>query len=95
MLSVTTLAKEKLKEALKNEKTDDDTCIRIASSSTTPGGIGFILDKEKQGDKIIKDEDGESLLLLGDEIVPVLTGMVLDYKNMGDKGMQFTITELK
>lgn len=61
----------------------------------TPAGIGFILDKEKQGDKIIKGENSEKLLLLGTDIAAILTGMILDYKDMGNKGMEFIITKIQ
>jgi hypothetical protein len=74
---------------------DPDTFIRMVPSLTTPAGIGFILDKEKQGDKIIKGENGEKPLLLGKDIAAILPGMVLDYKDMGNKSMQFTITGIQ
>jgi Fe-S cluster assembly iron-binding protein IscA len=93
MLSVTSSAKKKLKENLKYENTEDDTLIRITSSSIVPSRVGFILDKEKQGDKIIKDEKGEKLLLIDPEMEKVVSGMVLDYKQLGNAGMQFTIRE--
>ena len=53
MLTVTSKAKNKLKEALKNEKPNDNTFIRIASTSEIPGGVGFMLDNERNGDEII------------------------------------------
>ncbi|MBN1850138.1 MAG: hypothetical protein JW932_16310 [Deltaproteobacteria bacterium] len=94
MLSVTDSAKEKLREALENEKVDDGTFVQIATSFSTPGGIGFVLDKGKKRDKMIKDGDGDKFFLLGSDIHTVLTGMILDYNNLRNEEMQFTIMEL-
>ena len=94
MLSVTSLAKEKLKEALNTEKKEENTFIRIAPSSTASGGIGFILDREKHGDEIIEDDSGQKLILLGADMAPLLNGMLLDYKDTDKMGMQFTITQV-
>jgi Fe-S cluster assembly iron-binding protein IscA len=91
MLSVTPSAKRKLKETLKNIEKEDELLIRIAKRSSNPAGIGFSLDKEKKGDRIIWDDDGEKLLLIADDIVPFLSDMVLDYEASAIS-TRFTIT---
>ena len=93
MLFVTSAAKKKLKDRLVTEKKEDNSLIRITSSSLLSGRLGFILDNEKHGDRIIKDEEGEKLLLIDIEMEKIISGMVLDYKMLGDIGMQFTIRE--
>jgi Fe-S cluster assembly iron-binding protein IscA len=92
MLSVTSLAKEKMKYALENEKEDEESLIRITRSSDESQTLGFIIDTEKEGDQVIRDDEGEKLLLIGDEIGPTLVGLVLDYRDTG-QGMRFTITQ--
>ena len=89
MLLVTASAKERLKEKLHTEINDAETFVRIAPSPSRPAGIGFVLDKEKRGDKAIRDDEGRKLLLIGREVDSALADMVLD---VGDGELQFTIT---
>jgi Fe-S cluster assembly iron-binding protein IscA len=91
MLSVTFSAKEKLKNILQEERKDEESLISIARTSSNPQQIGFALDKEKEGDHVIEDNDGESLLLIKEDLAPILSGFVLDYRDTG-QGMRFTIT---
>jgi Fe-S cluster assembly iron-binding protein IscA len=91
MLSVTSSAKRKLKGFLRNLDSRDEVLIRIAGRSSNPAGIGFTLDKEKEGDRIVLDDDGEELLLIGDDLAPFLSGMVLDYDARANS-TRFTIT---
>jgi Fe-S cluster assembly iron-binding protein IscA len=92
MLSVTSLAKEKMKHALQAEKENEESLIRIARSSEPPYALGFLIDTEKEGDQVIRDNEGEKLLLIGEEIGTTLVGLVLDYRDTG-QGMRFTITQ--
>jgi Fe-S cluster assembly iron-binding protein IscA len=92
MLSVTSLAKEKMKQALQTEKEDEESLIRITRSSDPPQALGFLIDTEKEGDQVIRDNEGEKLLLIGEEIGPTLVGLVLDYRDTG-QGMRFIITQ--
>jgi Fe-S cluster assembly iron-binding protein IscA len=92
MLSVTSLAKEKMKYALQAESKDEESLIRITRSSDPPHELGFLIDTEKEGDQVIYDNEGEKLLLIGEDIGPVLVGLVLDYRDTG-QGMRFTITQ--
>ena len=91
MLSVTSSAKEKLKDDLRKEEKDDETLIRIARSSSDPQQLGFLLDKEKEGDRVIEDNQGEKLLLIADDLATILTGAVLDYGDTSE-GTKFTLT---
>jgi Fe-S cluster assembly iron-binding protein IscA len=90
MLSVTFSAKEKLKANLQNEKKDEESLMRLGRSSTDPQQLGFLLDKEKEGDQVIMDNDGERLLLIGQDVAPVVDGLVLDYRET-TQGTAFTI----
>jgi len=91
MLTVTFSAKDKLKENLQREKKDEETLLRIASSQSDPQRVGLFLDKEKEGDHVVADNDGERLLLIDQGMAEMLTGLTLDYVNTG-QGMNFTLT---
>jgi Fe-S cluster assembly iron-binding protein IscA len=92
MLSLTSSAKEKLKNTLQEaEKKEENSLIRIERSSNDPQQLGFLLDTEKEGDQVIRDSEGEKLLLIGQDVAPMLVGLELDYGDTG-QGMRFTIT---
>jgi Fe-S cluster assembly iron-binding protein IscA len=91
MLSVTSSAKEKLKVDLQKQEKDDETLIRIARSSSDPQQLGFFLDKEKEGDRVIEDNQGEKLLLIADDLAAILTSAVLDYGDTSE-GTRFKLT---
>jgi Fe-S cluster assembly iron-binding protein IscA len=91
MLKVTCSAKDKLKEDLQREKKDEETLLRIAGSSSEPEQVGLYLDKEKEGDHVITDNEGEKLLLVDQGMDDILTGLTLDYINT-KQGMNFTLT---
>jgi Fe-S cluster assembly iron-binding protein IscA len=90
MLSVTSSAKNKLKNQLQAEKEGEESLIRIARSSNNPHEFGFFLDKEKEGDHVIKDNERKKLLLIGENTSPVLDNFILDYLDSG-QGMNFTL----
>jgi len=91
MLTVTFSAKDKLKDDLQREKKDEETLLRIASSSSDPQQVGLFLDKEKEGDEVIADNEGGRLLLIDQGMAQVLAGLTLDYVDTG-QGMNFTLT---
>lgn len=91
MLSVTSAAKEKLKNDLQAERKAPDSLVRLAPASDDPNKLGFTLDTEKKGDLVIEDNEGEKLLLIDEDVKSVLTGAVLDYADEG-QGLRFTIT---
>jgi Fe-S cluster assembly iron-binding protein IscA len=90
MLTVTSSAKDKLKDDLEKEKKDEETLLRIARSSSEQQQIGLFLDKEKEGDQVIADNQGERLLLIDQEMADILTEITLDYVDTG-KGMTLTL----
>lgn len=91
MLTVTLSAKDKLKKHLQVEKKDEETLLRISSSPSDPQQLGLFLDKEKEGDQVIADNEGERLLLLDQGMADFLAGLTLDYIDTG-QGMNFTLT---
>jgi Fe-S cluster assembly iron-binding protein IscA len=90
MLTITDSAKDKLRDDLQREKSEE-TLLRIAGSSSDPRQIGLFLDKEKEGDQVIADKEGERLLLIDQGMAHILTGLTFDYVNT-DQGMHFTLT---
>jgi len=91
MLTVTSSAKDLLKEGLQRQREDEETLIRIAFSSSHPEQVGLFLDKEKEGDQVIADNENERLLLLDEDIGNILTETTLDY-SVTDEGMKLTLT---
>ena len=67
MITVTAVAKEKLKQALQKQTLDPDVAIRI------------ILDREKCGDKVVHSTEGDKVLLVRPDVASGLKGVVLDY----------------
>lgn len=92
MLTVTTTAKEKLKETLETRTTDPEIAIRIVSSPSKPNSLELVLDKEKEGDQVVETEEGRKVLLIGPDLVSVLKEMVVDYKETPE-GTAFTISK--
>lgn len=82
MLTVTTIAKEKFKEALQTQTTDPEIAIRVVvvSSPSKPNRLELVLDKEKEGDQVVETEEGRKVLLIGSNLVSALEEMVIDYK---------------
>jgi len=79
MLFVTSMAKGKLKEALK-ERDDPEMAVRISFSTAKSDMLHLVLDKPNVQDQIVEDEDGQKLLLIGPEIAPSLDELVMDYQ---------------
>lgn len=93
MLKVTAGAKEKLQEVLQQQKKDSEVAIRITASPSIPNQLDMVLDKEKEGDQVVKSESGNKLLLIGADLTQVLDGMVVDFKET-PQGPTFTISKL-
>ena len=91
MLTVTSSAKDLLKEGLQRQREDEETLIRIARSSSHPEQVALFLDKEKEGDQVIADNENERLLLLDEDMGNILTETTLDY-SVTDEGMKLTLT---
>jgi Fe-S cluster assembly iron-binding protein IscA len=93
MLSVSITAKKKLREILQSKTEDPEVAIRIIPSASEPTQLGLGLDKQKEGDHVVEDDEGKKVLLVGSNLVPVLEGKVFDYKET-PQGSGFTIYKL-
>ena len=94
MLSVTTTAKEKLKETLQHNTEDPDVAVRIIPSPSSTNSLKLALDKEKEGDQIVKNDDGKKILLIGSNLASALDGMVFDYQDTPE-GSGFTVLKVQ
>jgi Fe-S cluster assembly iron-binding protein IscA len=92
MLTVTTTAKEKLKGALQTQTTDPEIAMRIISSPSKPNWLELVFDKEKEGDQVVRTEEGRKVLLIGADLIPALEEMAIDYKETSE-GIGFTISK--
>ena len=92
MLTVTTTAKEKFKEALQTRTTDPEIAMRIIPSPSKPNRLELVLDKEKEGDQVVEAEEGRKVLLIGADLVSALEEMVIDYQQTPE-GTGFTISK--
>jgi Fe-S cluster assembly iron-binding protein IscA len=79
MLTVTEIAKEKLREHLQTKTTDPEMAIRLVTSPSEPKQFTLVLDKEKEGDKVVESK-GIKLLLIRPDLVSELEGLVVDYQ---------------
>jgi Fe-S cluster assembly iron-binding protein IscA len=90
VLTVTTTAKEKFREALQTATTDPEVAMRITLSPSKPNRLSLVLDKEKEGDQVVRTEEGRKVLLVGADLGPALDEVVIDYKETTE-GTGFTI----
>jgi Fe-S cluster assembly iron-binding protein IscA len=79
MFTVTSKAKNKLKNDLITELQNNNGFARVIYSPTNPARIGFEIDQEKEDDLIISDNEGEKLLLLSPDMTSTLRPFILDY----------------
>jgi len=93
MLEVTIRAKEKLKEVLLKQTTDPEVAIRVAPNYPISNRLDLILDKEKEGDQVVRSGEGIKVLLVRPDLAQVLEGIILDYKETLN-GEDFTITKI-
>lgn len=94
MLTVTEVAKEKLKSRLLRVKSDSETTIRLIPSSKNPGKWKMVWDKERSRDQVVESEDGMKILLVGTDLDRALEGMVVDFRTTPE-GTGFAIYELR
>lgn len=80
MLTVTTTAKEKLKETLQEREADPEEAIRLIRDPSDPNQLSLTLDKEKERDHVVESEDGRKVLLVAPDLAPALGEMVMDYQ---------------
>ena len=93
MLTVTAVAKEKIKAKLQGMKTDADVTIRLIPSPVNQGKWKMILDKEKEEDHVVKSEDGIKILLIGADLATELGEMIIDFRKTPE-GTGFAIYKL-
>jgi len=92
MLTVTGTAKEKFREALQARKMDPEIAMRIILSHSKPNWLELVFDKEKEGDQVVRNEEGRKVLLIGADLVSALEEMVIDYQETPE-GTGFTISK--
>jgi Fe-S cluster assembly iron-binding protein IscA len=91
MLSVTEIAKEKLREHLQTNTTDPAIAVRLVTSPSESNRFALILDKEKKGDQVVENKAGVKVMLIGPDLVTELEGLVVDYQET-HRGAGFTIS---
>lgn len=90
MISVTDSAKKYLKNALLAHSDDPDISLRLVAK---PGGqLGFMLDRETEGDQVVEHK-GTKVLLVGEGLVPVVTGLILDVRDTAEGSELFLSRE--
>ena len=94
MLTVTEVAKEKLKSRLLRLKTGSETTIRLIPAPKRPGKWKMIWDKEKAEDQVVESKDGIKILLVGVDLVRAIEGMVVDFRTTSE-GTGFAIYRLR
>lgn len=92
MLTVTNTAKEKLKGALQTQTTNPEIAMRIISSPLKPNWLESVCDREKEGDQVVRTEEGRKVLLIGADLGPALEEVVIDYKETPE-GTGFTVSK--
>lgn len=91
MLTVTEIAKEKLKEYLQAKTNDPEMAIRLVTTPSATKRFTFVLDKEKEGDKVVESNAGEKVLLIRPGLLSEIEGLVVDYQER-PQGSAFTIS---
>jgi Fe-S cluster assembly iron-binding protein IscA len=85
VLTVTSLAAKKLREAIRSKTTDPTAGFRLTRSPDNPNQIKMNLDNATDSDQVIKSE-GVIILLMDSEVVHSMEGMVIDYKETPQGG---------
>jgi Fe-S cluster assembly iron-binding protein IscA len=90
MITVTNSAKQHLKDALLANTDDPAISLRLVAK---PGGkLGFMLDAETEGDQVVEHK-GTRVLLVGEELLPVVTGLTLDVRDTAEGSELFLSRE--
>jgi Fe-S cluster assembly iron-binding protein IscA len=89
---VTKAAKRKLESFLNKTTHHSDTALRMVPSSSMDKDVEFVLDEREASDQVIEGEDGDLLLLIGEDWDSDLDELVLDYRRDSD-GARFVIEE--
>jgi len=93
MLTVTTKANKRLCGILQKETTNQEMTIRIKQCPSIPNTVGIVLDKEREGDRVVKTEGGIKVLVIQSDLAPDLEDMVLDFQET-PQGSGFTLSKI-
>jgi len=91
-LTVTALARLKLKEALQSKTKDPNKGFRITVPTKKPSQLKMIMDNEREGDQVV-ESDGVKILFLSTDLAPMLEGMIIDY-HITPQGGGFSVSKL-
>ncbi len=92
MLTVTTQAAEKLREAVQAQTADPEVAIRLVRDPMMPNRLNMEFDTAKEGDHVVENE-GTKVLLIEPDLASALDGMIIDcYETPA--GTRFTISEV-
>lgn len=92
MLNVSPTAKVRLQRALEDRPQQDGHTFRLIFSSSEPKAFQIGLDKERDGDQIVKSNEGKKLLLVGADLAAELDGWEFDYQET-PQGEGFTVSQ--
>ena len=90
VLTVTALAAQHLKEAIRGKTADPEAGFRLTRSPDKPNQLKMTLDRAKPEDRVVESE-GVRILIISPELIPTLEGMVIDYQETLQGG-GFSIT---
>lgn len=93
MLTLTGRAKARLLKALRQRTMDPEKAIRVVLAPCPSTPLGFILDKQEEGDQVITAENGRKVLLLGPCVGAALVDAMIDYCET-PWGTAFTLCKL-
>ena len=79
MFIVTIEAEEKLEESLQ-EQTADSEVAMIVANPANPIELSLTLDKEKEGDQVVRSEGGRKILLVQSNLATEFERMVFDHQ---------------
>ena len=90
MFEVTDKAKEMLSKS--SSVNSPETVVRLQLLDTQPNELGFVLDQEREADRIVKNSSGITVMVINSELAKNLSTAVLDVQNTQD-GDQFILTD--
>jgi len=80
MLTVTKKAQKILESIIRQGTTEPNMAIRMCTCPEKTNQMELVLDRKKEGDQVIKNEDRMNLLLIEPELSLSLENLVLDYQ---------------
>lgn len=87
MLTVTENAKKELKRTLLARTDDSEKALRLKLKE--PGQLGLVLDKEREGDRVV-EQDGFKVLLVGSDIAELYKDVTIDVRDTPE-GAKLTV----